>query len=236
MIQRVRYIWFAREIYRHRKCVSMILKMRTLTQRSVVGADVVAGGELSREGSFPNPGRAQHADLVSGHSFVARVLFSLHSRKLRRRAETREQKERRLKHAADSDMRLGYRPQEQGRNRVSRRFCFVLRYHSRRFFPSGVKMHRDLVSHPTENEISFVWDFTICAENFGGGERNENFNGISSVSDCFQLHTGCPGSNIVRLKRRECHPNDNYNQNTINVKLYVAVVIITYVLFKYNII
>ena len=178
MIPRVRYIWFAREIYRHRKCVSMILKMRTLTQRSVVGADVVAGGELSREGSFPNPGRAQHADLVSGHSFVARVLFSLHSRKLRRRAETREQKERRLKHAADSDMRLGYRPQEQGRNRVSRRFCFVLRYHSRRFFPSGVKMHRDLVSHPTENEISFVWDFTICAENFGGGERNENFNGL----------------------------------------------------------
>lgn len=59
-----------------------------LTEGSVVGANVIAGGELCGEGGFPDPGRAQHADFVSGHSFVARVFLRLHAGKLRRGAET----------------------------------------------------------------------------------------------------------------------------------------------------
>lgn len=50
----------------------------SLTQRSVVGANVIAGGELRCKGGFPYPRCTQHADFVSGHSFVARVLLCLY--------------------------------------------------------------------------------------------------------------------------------------------------------------
>lgn len=59
----------------------------SLTQRSVVGANVIAGGELRCKGGFPYPRCTQHADFVSGHSFVARVLLCLYPWKLWRRAE-----------------------------------------------------------------------------------------------------------------------------------------------------
>ena len=116
----------------------------TLTERSVVGANVVAGGELSSEGGFPNTGRAQHADLVSGHSFVARVLFSLHSRELRRRAETREQT---LTRDSVSTDRTARNRTEQRVSEVS----FSLRFSTLRS-PIGenknLHVRRDLVSPP----------------------------------------------------------------------------------------
>lgn len=59
----------------------------SLTQRSVVSANVIAGGELRCKGGFPYPRCTQHADFVSGHSFVARVLLRLYPWKLWRRAE-----------------------------------------------------------------------------------------------------------------------------------------------------
>lgn len=59
----------------------------SLTQRSVVGANVIAGGELRCKGGFPYPRCTQHADFVSGHSFVTRVLLCLYPWKLWRRAE-----------------------------------------------------------------------------------------------------------------------------------------------------
>lgn len=63
-----------------------------LTEGGVVGADVVARGELRRESGFPDFRCTQHAHFVSSHPLAAGVLLRLHAGELRGRAGKKGEK------------------------------------------------------------------------------------------------------------------------------------------------